>query len=68
VGGIAVVSCASIDSAGNATTVNVSTGLFPATTTGNANIEADVMLPHPCVASIAFVTSPGGAWCAATGN
>jgi len=64
----AIVSCATIDSAGNATTVNVSTGLFPASSTGNASIEANVVLPHPCIAPVVFVTSPGGAWFAATGN
>jgi hypothetical protein len=64
----AVVSCASIDAQGNATTVNVSTGLFPASATGKANIEANVMLPHPCIAPVIFVTSPTGAWFAATGR
>ncbi|HXJ49313.1 MAG TPA: hypothetical protein VNF91_09120 [Candidatus Acidoferrum sp.] len=28
--------------------VNVTTGLFPATSTGDATISANVMLPHPC--------------------
>jgi len=63
----AVVSCMSISN-GAATTVNVSTGLFPATTTGDAKIEASVALPSPCIAPIVFVTSPTGAWFAATGN
>jgi hypothetical protein len=54
--------------------INVSTGNFPATTGpasaggGDAEIEADVTLPQPCIAPIVFVTSPGGAWFAATGN
>ena len=54
--------------------VNVSTGDFPATTGaasaggGNADIEADLDLPNPCIAPIVFVTSPGGAWFASTGG
>ncbi|HET9017422.1 MAG TPA: hypothetical protein VFN57_17605 [Thermomicrobiaceae bacterium] len=63
----AVVSCMSVDN-GTATTVNVSTGLFPATTTGDAHINTTVSLPSPCIAPIVFVTSPTGAWFAATGN
>lgn len=70
----AIVSCRSVDAGGNATIVNVSTGLFPATVGlaseggGNANIEATLSLPKPCIAPIIFVTSPTGAWFAATGN
>lgn len=63
----AIVSCLSITN-GSATTVNVSTGLFPATSTGDAHIEASVSLPSPCLAPIVFVTSPGGAWFAVTGQ
>lgn len=63
----AMVSCLSKDASGNATTVNVSTGLFPASSTGNASIEAMVVLPKPCIAPIVFVTSPTGSWFAATG-
>jgi len=62
----AIVSCQTV-SAGAATVVNVSTGLFPATGGGNAKIEAHLDLPRPCIAPIIFVTSPGGAWFAATG-
>lgn len=62
----AVVSCLSTD-AGAATTVNVSTGLFPASAAGDATIGARVGLPDPCIAPIVFVTSPTGAWFAATG-
>jgi len=53
---------------------NVTTDPFPATTGpassggGNAKIEADLSLPQPCIAPIIFVTSPGGAWFAATGS
>jgi len=62
-----IVSCLSKDAGGNPTTVNVSTGLFPADVEGNAHIKDTVALPSPCIAPIVFVTSPGGAWFAATG-
>ena len=54
--------------------VNTPTGEFPATTGpasaggGNADIEADLDLPNPCIAPIVFVTSGGGSWFAATGG
>ena len=66
----AIVSCLGSD----ASVQNVITDPFPATTGpassggGNAEIEATVSLPQPCIAPIIFVTSPGGAWFAATGN
>jgi hypothetical protein len=62
-----IVSCLSKDASGNPTTVNVSTGLFPADAEGNAHIQDTVALPQPCIAPIVFVTSPGGAWFASTG-
>jgi hypothetical protein len=62
----AVVSCQTIVD-GAAATANVSTGLFPATTTGDSKIEASVAMPSPCFAPIVFVTSPGGSWFAVTG-
>lgn len=62
----ALVSCLTI-TAGAPATVNVSTGLFPATITGDADIEQLLTLPTPCFAPIIFVTSPGGAWFAVTG-
>jgi hypothetical protein len=34
---------------------NVSTGLFPATSTGDTTIEATVALPHPCKSPEVFV-------------
>lgn len=52
---------------------NVLTEAFPATTGpassggGNAEIDAHVDLPESSIAPIIFVTSPGGAWFAATG-
>ena len=64
----AVVSCLTVDASGGAATVNVTTGDFPATTTGDAEIEAAVELPSPCYAPVVFVTSPGGAWFAVTGG
>ena len=54
--------------------VNVSTDAFPATTGaataggGNADIEATLSLPDPCIAPLVFVTSGGGAWFASTGG
>ena len=42
--------------------VNVSTGLFPASTAGDSTIAADVALPRHCSHPLLFVTSPGGAW------
>jgi hypothetical protein len=63
-----VVSCLSVDATGAAVTANVSTGAFPATPTGDADIEAAVNLPAPCYAPVLFVTSPTGAWFAATGR
>jgi hypothetical protein len=63
-----VVSCLSKDATGAATTVNVSSPLFPADTMGNAMVETMVDLPSPCIAPILFVTNPTGSWFAATGN
>ena len=63
----AVVSCLTTMN-GAATTSNVSTAAFPATSTGDAEIKANVALPRPCFAPIIFVTSPGGAWFAVTGR
>jgi hypothetical protein len=63
----AIVSCLSKDEEGDANIVNVSTGLFPADEAGNAQIEDTVSLPDLCIAPIIFVTSPAGAWFAATG-
>ncbi len=66
----AIVSCLKSD----ATIENVMTDPFPAITGpasaggGDASIEATLVLPQPCIAPIVFVTSPGGAWFAATGH
>ncbi len=65
----ALVSCRSIDSKGNPTTLTRSTDNFPATIPdGDADIEATIDLPRPCFAPIIFVTSPGGMWFAVTGR
>ena len=48
--------------------VLVSTDPVPATMTGNAEIDAKVVLPSPCFAPIVFVTSGGGNWFAVTGR
>ncbi|MGW0229304.1 hypothetical protein ACWDWO_13390 [Actinopolymorpha singaporensis] len=63
----AVVSCLST-SAGTAATVNVATATAPATPDGDIVIRDKVRLPSPCLAPIVFVTSPDGAWFAATGQ
>jgi hypothetical protein len=63
----AIVSCQTI-TGGMATVTNVTTGQFPASTRGNADIRTRVNLPHPCIAPIVFVASPAGAWFAATGS
>jgi hypothetical protein len=54
----AIVSCLSIGTGGTPTVVNLNTENFPATSTGDAHIEATLALPHPCLAPIIFVTSP----------
>lgn len=63
-----VVSCLSVNATGEAVTVNVSSGDFPATPAGDAEIEAALDLPTPCIAPIVFVTSSTGSWFAATGG
>jgi len=67
----AIVSCLTpmTEGTGNlvVATVNRSTNTFPATPTGDADIEDAVNLPTPCIAPIVFVTSPTGSWFAATG-
>jgi len=70
-----IVSCLSKDATtGAAITVNRATEPFPATLGfaadggGNADFDATLDLPEPCIAPIVFVTSPGGSWFAATGQ
>jgi len=64
----AIVSCQSIGTDGSAVSANVATGQFAANADGNADINATVSLPSPCIAPIVFVASPTGAWFAATGS
>jgi hypothetical protein len=65
----AIVSCQTIGAGGMATVTNVSTGQFPASTAGNADINARVTLPAPCIAPIVFVFgAPNVGWFAATGS
>src|SRR5258706_5681567 len=66
----AIVSCQSIGAGDIATITNISTAGFPASRTGNSDIEATVKLPQPCIAPIVFVTSTGAgaSWFAATGG
>jgi hypothetical protein len=65
----AIVSCLKSDGS----IQNILTDPFPATLGaateggGNAKIETRVALPSPCIAPIIFVTSPSGAWFAASG-
>ncbi len=63
----AIVSCMTV-TGGAATTTNVETGLVPASADGDARFNTFVALPNPCIAPIIFVTSPTGAWFAATGR
>ena|SRR2546425_3056413 len=51
----ALVSCLSDDGRGKVATVNITTGGFPATTSGDSNINAFVSLPKQCVAPIIFI-------------
>lgn len=60
----AVVSCLNADG----TTTNVSTGPFPASGGGNAEIQARIGLPNPCFAPIIFVAASFGPWFAVTGR
>jgi hypothetical protein len=42
--------------------VNVSTGTFPASSAGDAHIQAVIDLPRPCKQPIIFVAAPTGQW------
>ena len=48
--------------------VTLATDPVPASPDGDARIRATVDLPEPCIAPVVFVTSPTGAWFAATGR
>jgi hypothetical protein len=61
-----IVNCLTTDSPMNG--VNLVTDAVPATSTGDADIEAHLELPSPCVAPIVFVTNgTATAWFATTG-
>ncbi len=64
----AMVMCNCIDGSGNPSVVSISTGLYPATTTGNSDIEETLSLPSPCIDPVVFVMHPAaGRWFAVTG-
>ncbi len=63
-----VVSCITVDAAGAPAEVNVATGPFPATPQGDAEIEAALELPSPCLAPVLFVTNAALRWFAVTGR
>jgi hypothetical protein len=63
----AALSCQSINTLGNPSTVTLRTGNFAATPTGNAVIEQTLSLRKPCFAPMVFVTTPTGAWLAVSG-
>ena len=63
-----LVSCLSDDGHGAVSTVNVATVPFPATSTGDSDIDTTVPLPKQCVAPILFVLSGSeDVWFAVTG-
>ena len=68
-----IVSCLSVDADGILVTANVMTNngvdvMEGDPLNGDARIQADVVLPTPCIAPIVFVTSPDGSWLSATGQ
>lgn len=63
----AMVSCLTDDGQGGLVTTNQTTAGFPATSSGNADINATLSLPAPCAAPIVFVTGGSGKWFAMTG-
>ena len=63
----AIVSCQTSVN-GLATVSNVSTPLVDASRAGDADIEANLDLPQPCLAPIVFVTNTTGAWFAVSGR
>lgn len=63
---VAIVSCTTTVG-GAPATANVATAPFPATVTGDSEIEAQVTLPSPCLAPIIFVGPSATTWFAVTG-
>ena len=64
---VGIVSCQTTV-AGAPAVANVATGPFPATSTGDSQIEASVTLPSPCFAPIVFVGPSAATWFAVTGQ
>lgn len=63
-----LVVCRSADAAGNAIVVQTFTGPFPASTSGDSDIEDFISLPTPCFAPTVFVMHPTAVrWFATTG-
>ncbi len=63
------VVCRSADAVGNPVTVQVFTGQFPASTTGDSDIQDVVALPTPCLAPTVFVVHPTALrWFATVGD
>jgi hypothetical protein len=64
----AVVSCLTVDGTGALVETNLTTEGFPASTSGDAEIDAMVELPSPCIAPIVFVIAGSeDKWFAVTG-
>jgi len=64
----ALVSCLTDEGKGRVSTVNITTGGFPATRSGDSDINTTVALPPSCVAPIIFVLSGSeDKWFAVTG-
>jgi hypothetical protein len=64
----ALVSCLMSDHKGNVVTINITTQGFPATPTGDSDIDAMVSLPSDCIAPIIFILSGSeDAWFAVMG-
>src|SRR5258708_1893826 len=64
----ALVSCLTDEGHGRVSTVNVTTSGFPATRSGDSDINTTVRLPGSCVAPIVFVLSGSeDKWFAVTG-
>jgi hypothetical protein len=54
----ATVSCRTVHNG----VMNIRTAPVAANSAGDATIDTNVSLPHPCIQPIVFVTSPAGAW------
>lgn len=64
-----VVSCLALRPDSIADYVSIRTGEFEMTRSGNADIDARLSLPRPCIAPVVLITSPSGTsqrWLAAT--